>query len=210
MKKLAFLILTIALVSCSKSPEQKIEEAKQLISNKNFSEAITLLTEIVEDSPESEQAPPALLQLAALYENKLDTTLKGNQSVEKTIQVLTTLTEKYPESEQAPKGLLQLASIYQNRADRRTTPMQSLEISSKLFKKVFEKYPESTEAPSALFMAGFIEANELRSYEDATKTLNLFLEKFPDHDLAESAKQELEFMGLTPEEILNRKVISKK
>jgi hypothetical protein len=32
----------------------------------------------------------------------------------------------------------------------------------------------------------------------------LFIEKYPDHELAASAKEELENMGLTPEEILQK------
>jgi hypothetical protein len=55
-------------------------------------------------------------------------------------------------------------------------------------------------------MAGFVEANELQNYEAATETYNLFLKTFPDHELATSAKEELDNMGLTPEEILKKNI----
>jgi hypothetical protein len=53
-------------------------------------------------------------------------------------------------------------------------------------------------------MSGFVLANELNDYEQATETYNLFLDKFPNHDLATSAKEEVENMGLSPEEILKK------
>jgi len=57
-----------------------------------------------------------------------------------------------------------------------------------------------------LFMAGFVLANELNMYNEATETYNYFIEKFPEHELAASAKEELDNMGLTPEEILRKNI----
>jgi hypothetical protein len=54
-------------------------------------------------------------------------------------------------------------------------------------------------------MSGFIEANNLHQFDEATKTYRIFLEKYPDHELAESAKQELNTMGQAPDEILKQK-----
>jgi TolA-binding protein len=70
--------------------------------------------------------------------------------------------------------------------------------------QVYEKYPDSEEAPKSLFMSGFILANDLMLYDKATSSYNLFLEKYPSHPLAVSAKEELDNMGLSPEEILKR------
>ena len=53
-------------------------------------------------------------------------------------------------------------------------------------------------------MAGFVQSNELHDYDGATETYNSFLKVFPDHELAASAKEELNNMGLTPEEILEK------
>jgi hypothetical protein len=54
-------------------------------------------------------------------------------------------------------------------------------------------------------MSGFILANDLKSYNEATASFSLFLQKFPNNELASSAREELENMGLTPEEILQKK-----
>jgi len=55
-------------------------------------------------------------------------------------------------------------------------------------------------------MAGFILANDLNMYNEATEAYNLFMETFPKHELAASAKEELDNMGLTPEEILQKNI----
>ena len=54
-------------------------------------------------------------------------------------------------------------------------------------------------------MAGFVEANNLYNFSEATKTYQLFLDKYPTHQLALSAKEELNNMGRSPEDILSGK-----
>lgn len=112
------------------------------------------------------------------------------------------LLKKYPESNFADSTLLNLASIYQNKKISNLTGKQSLEKAISYFKRIYDDYPKSDLAPTGLFMCGFIQANELKDFEAATKTYNLFIEKFPDSELASSAKEELKNMGLSPEDIL--------
>jgi TolA-binding protein len=114
------------------------------------------------------------------------------------------LINDYSDSESASDALSRLAGIYQNKQVKNISEKESLEKSSELFYKLFTDYPESHLAPMGLFMAGFVQANELKQFDKATNTYNLFIEKYPDHELAASAKEELENMGLTPEEILQK------
>jgi TolA-binding protein len=109
--------------------------------------------------------------------------------------------EKY-----SPEALAQLAAIYQGKLDKNLSAEESIKKSQFYFRTLFDKYPKNPIAPKALFMSAFILANELNKYDDATKEYNLFLEKFPNHELAASAKQELEYIGLSPEEILKKKM----
>jgi len=88
-------------------------------------------------------------------------------------------------------------------------PTESLQKAVGLFRSIFDKYPGDKLAPKALFMSGFIQANELKSYPEATSSFNLFLQKFPNNELATSAKEELDNMGLTPEQILQKRKIRK-
>lgn len=133
-----------------------------------------------------------------------------DNNIHEAIKSFESLVSDYPESELAPKALVQLASIYQNQSVKNIKPEESFDRSQKYFMQVYEKYPESEEAPKALFMSGFILANDLMKYDEATANYKLFLEKYPSHPLAVSAKEELDNMGLTPEEILKRTETVKK
>ena len=116
------------------------------------------------------------------------------------------LTNDYPESNLAPKALSQLASIYQNKQIKTLSEKESLEKAIKLFKKLHDDYQASEYAASSLFMAGFIYANELQNFEEAKKCYQQFLKEYPNDDLAASAQAELDNMGMSPEEILQKRM----
>ncbi len=115
------------------------------------------------------------------------------------------LVKDYPNSPLAPEALFQLATLYQNKMVKDVPSTESLQKAVGLFRSIFDKYPGDKLAPKALFMSGFIQANELKAYPEATGSFNLFLQKFPNNELATSAKEELDNMGLTPEQILQKK-----
>jgi TolA-binding protein len=116
------------------------------------------------------------------------------------------LVNNHPESNLAPEALSKLASIYQNKMVKSLSEKENLEKAVTIFRKIHDEYPESTYAPTGLFMAGFINANELQNFDEATKLYNQFLEEYPDNELASSAQAELDNMGLSPEEILKNNV----
>jgi len=126
------------------------------------------------------------------------------------VMALEELIDTHAGSELAPEALSKLASVYQNRLLKNIPDKESLEKAANLFRKIYDDYPESSYAPTGLFMAGFVYANELKYYDKATETYNLFLQKFPDHELTASAKEEVENMGLTPEEILQKNLSKEK
>jgi TolA-binding protein len=137
------------------------------------------------------------------YMNEASENLKNNKTSE-AVAAYQKLIDEYPESEQAPEALYQLATIYQGVLLPDLTREESMNKSIESFKKIFEKYPQNKYAPVSLFMSGFVQANELQNYDEATKAYNLFLQKYPDHELAKSAKEELDNMGLSPEDILKK------
>jgi len=63
------------------------------------------------------------------------------------------------------------------------------------FKIILEKYPNGTTTAKATFMLGFINANNLGNLEEAKKYYTLFVEKYPDNDLADDAQYELNNLG---------------
>ncbi|MFO7444826.1 MAG: tetratricopeptide repeat protein [Ignavibacteriaceae bacterium] len=131
-----------------------------------------------------------------------------NGNVPEAIVTYDNLVKEFPESKLAPTAIYEKAALYQNRLVKNLSPRESLEKASKIYREVYEKYPDSEEAPKSLFMSGFILANELKKFREATETYNLFLSKYPEDKLAVAARQELDNMGLTPEEIINKKKLS--
>jgi TolA-binding protein len=129
---------------------------------------------------------------------------KGNMS--EAISAYQKLVDEYPESELAPEAIVKQAALYHENKVNNIHRLESLNKAADLFISVSEKYPESEKAPSSLFMAGFIYANEIQDYTKAKAIYNLFLKKYPENELANAAKEELDNMGLTPEEILQKKL----
>jgi TolA-binding protein len=142
------------------------------------------------------------------YMSEAEIHLKEN-NIPEAVLAYETVVNDFPESEEAPEALYQLASLYQNKMIKNLSEHESLERSASTFRSLYEKYPKSERAPMALFMTAFIQANDLKKYNEASVSYNLFLEKYPQHSLAASAKEELEYMGLTPEEILEKKKLAR-
>jgi TolA-binding protein len=128
-----------------------------------------------------------------------------DSSITDAVNSYETLIKEYPQSDLAPEALYKLALIYQNKMDKTLSEKECLQKSVEVYRNIYDKYPQNKNAAKALFMSGFILANELHNYDKATETYNLFLQKYPDNDLALSAKEELEHMGLSPEQILEKK-----
>jgi outer membrane protein assembly factor BamD (BamD/ComL family) len=126
------------------------------------------------------------------------------------ILALEELVNEHSESNLAPEALSELASIYQNKMVKSLSEKENLEKAITIFKRIHDDYPKSTYAPTGLFMAGFINANELQNYDEATKLYEQFLKEYPENELASSAKAELDNMGLSPEEILKNNVAKEK
>ena len=63
------------------------------------------------------------------------------------------------------------------------------------YKAILNHYPDGTKAANATFMIAYTYANHVKQFDEAKKYYNLFLEKYPEHELASSAKYELEVMG---------------
>ncbi len=118
--------------------------------------------------------------------------------------------DEYPESKAAAKAMFELAKMYQGKVLKNVGEKESLKKAVEYYKRIYEKFPDSEQAPASLFMAGFIEANELKDFDAAKETYNLYLEKYPNGELADDAKIELANLGKSPEEILMEKLKNSK
>ncbi|MFT6849424.1 MAG: tetratricopeptide (TPR) repeat protein [Sphingobacteriales bacterium] len=72
----------------------------------------------------------------------------------------------------------------------------------KLYERVYSDFPEYEKAPLCLFISGFIYENQVRNIGKAKEKYDLFLEKFPNHQLKHDVEVTLKNLGKTPEEII--------
>ena len=131
-------------------------------------------------------------------------TLVEQKNIPEAVAAYEQLLREYPKSTFADSTLYNLASIYQYVMVPNLNKKESLLKAAEYFKRIYDEYPDRGLAPAGLFMCGYIQANELKDFDAATKTYKLFIEKFPDSEFAVSAKAELDNMGLAPEEILKK------
>ncbi len=73
---------------------------------------------------------------------------------------------------------------------------------TKLLDKLVTNYPDSKAAPYGLFLNGFIFENNEYDLAKAKTRYELFLQKYPNHKLANSVKSSLKNLGKSPEDII--------
>lgn len=100
--------------------------------------------------------------------------------------------ERYPRHESAPKALRMLAMITQQEGDMRGAIGH--------YERLLEKYGSSEYADDAQFMIGFISEEYLGDYARARESYRLVIDRYPDSELAASARRLLPNVGKAPEE----------
>ena len=69
------------------------------------------------------------------------------------------------------------------------------------FKSATDLYPETDEGVKALFMVGYINANHLEDYDAARVAYTDFMNRYPNHELVQSVRFELEYLGKSVEDM---------
>ena len=65
----------------------------------------------------------------------------------------------------------------------------------KYYQEILATYPESENNYKAQFMIGYVYAEQLKDYDRAKEAFSTVIERYPDCDLAESAKWMIENVG---------------
>jgi outer membrane protein assembly factor BamD (BamD/ComL family) len=115
------------------------------------------------------------------------------------------IVKEYPKSDYYPKSLMELGNIYNAKLINTIDGPSNSRKAVYYFHKVYNEFPVSTHGEQALFLTGFIYANELKNIDSARISYTLFLEKYPESKLITSVKSELDNLGKTPEEIIDKK-----
>ena len=116
------------------------------------------------------------------------------------------IVDEYPNGKHYKDALLQTGELNQGLVNKNISKEEAYARAIKAYAEFQQKYPDDKKAPQALFMIGFIQANELGQLEEAKATYNKFLELYPNSEMVESAKAEIENLGLSPDEILKKKM----
>jgi len=64
-------------------------------------------------------------------------------------------------------------------------------------------YPNYSKTPTVVFLKGFLLDNELKNLDLAKQSYEVFIDRYPEHELASHVKFLIENLGKTDEEILN-------
>ena len=115
------------------------------------------------------------------------------------------IVKEYPKSDYYPKSLMELGTIYNAKLINTMDNAANSKKAVYYFRRVYNEFPVSTHAEQALFLTGFVYANELKNQDSAKITYSLFLEKFPNSQFANSVKAELNNMGKSPDQIVDKK-----
>lgn len=76
--------------------------------------------------------------------------------------------------------------------------------------QLLEQYPDSKWAPRTLFFLGnYVYDEQLHELDKAREAYERLINDYPDSDLVEDAQKSIEYLGLTPEEILSKIMASR-
>ena len=125
-----------------------------------------------------------------------------NKKIVEAVAAYEELIKEYPESKNTETALFELGKIFQSKAIKTNTDDVNLKKAIMFYTQLAEKFPKSEKSPNSLFMTAFIYANELKMLDSAKIRYEEFLSKYPNNDLAVSAKYELENLGVPAEQIL--------
>lgn len=129
---------------------------------------------------------------------------RTGSNFDSTIQVCHMIVQEYPNGQKASAALYLLGETYQNGKHDYHTAIS-------YYQAFVKKYPDLKATPLAMFIIGFIYNNNLQMIDSAKIAYQEFVAKFPSHELASSAKFELENLGKSPDEIVgtNKDVAAK-
>lgn len=208
--------------SCSKSYEDSMSSATELIKSEQYVEALELFDNAVNKAETASERIMANIEAGNLSSKYLHDLEKaeayykatiadvgnysqndlhdlaqqalGAQANMAAVDMYKIMLEKFSTSSDAIVLEYELAEVYHKN-------VRDLRKAIETYTEIYSQYPNTEQAPKALFSVGYIYANELAENDSAVKYYSLFLEKYPDHEMAPSVDFELKYLGKSLEEI---------
>ena len=184
-----FLIFCFFIVGCGKSPEDIFSKAEEAFNTGNYRKALRGFTQIVSKHENWDRKTEAQ-EYISNYAMKLysrSETLRNEKEFNASVEALNYIVKNYADLEIAPKAQYLIGDIFMN-------DLKDFNEAITHYKNV-ANFPGCREEPHAQFMIGYIYANVKNDSANALKEYNVFLEKYPDHELAPSVQFEIQWLG---------------
>jgi TolA-binding protein len=136
------ILISVVLVSCSKSDKSLWDDAVKYQKDQKITEAINTYEQIFEKHPDSPLAPKALFEIGKLYQSRNVKDLNAVASLNKAIEYYGKIFNEYPKSEEAPKALFMKGFVQSNE-------LQDYPAAKSSFNMFIQKYPDNEMVPSA-------------------------------------------------------------
>jgi len=146
--------------------------------------------------PELESIEKKRQQLARVQKNEGPTSTNFLEAAFQLAREEENFFRKYPNHPQTPAFLLEAAQLYANYLGDPHKAVAFLEAIDQRFRH------QSPLAPQALFFQAFLYENQLNDTARARETYERFLSYYPNHRLAEQARQAIRLLGKSPEEVI--------
>jgi len=122
----------------------------------------------------------------------------GNEMIKNYVDFV----NKNHKNELAPTYLFRAADIALN--------MDEPERSIHFLEQIQKNYPEFEKIEDVLFLKGFIYENNIRNLGKAKEAYDEFLNKYPEHEMADEVRMIIQNLGKTPEELIKEFEANKK
>jgi outer membrane protein assembly factor BamD (BamD/ComL family) len=125
----------------------------------------------------------------------------NKEAVPAVVEKFCKFVEQNPDDATAPQWLFKALQI--------EIKTEESEKAIEICNKLVEEYPDYEYTPAALVMtASEVYDSQMHDIDKARATYEKVISDYPDSDWAKNAEKMIEFLGLTPEEILSKIVLS--
>lgn len=125
----------------------------------------------------------------------------NKEAVPAVVEKFCKFVEQNPDDATAPQWLFKALQI--------EIKTEESEKAIEICNKLVEKYPDYENTPAALVMtASEVYDSQLHDLDNARATYERVISEYPGSDWAKNAEMMIEYLGLTPEEILSKIVMS--
>jgi len=131
--------------------------------------------------------------------SKMESDMKTKQKLDSTtvnelLSAYQNFSSKYPDDSLSPDYLYKAAGLAAG-FNRGTQAIG-------LYESIIQNYPDYKKKAECFFMEAFTYENTLGNIGKANELYTEFLNKYPDHELADDAQTAIKFLGRSPEEIV--------